>query len=152
MALSTPPLYATYTCTLTPALGHMQGHNSHVPERQNSSERFYATRRPWLPPGVEDAFRGCKQLEPRYIWSVPGLALLYSCYLCTCWIARRKCDLQSSTALSHNPTAACLSELQVHCCFKGTHMYLILSGHVLMFFLGVIKAKTSFKLKTETLR
>lgn len=47
---------------------------------------------------------------------------------------------------------ACLPELQVNCCVKGTHMYLVLSGHVLMFFLGVITAKTSFKLKTESLR
>lgn len=126
--------------------------NSHLPERQKSSKGLYAIKRPLLPSGVEDAFRGCQQLEPGYTWSVPGLGLLYSCYFCTCWIARRKCDLQSSTALSHSPTGAHLSELQVNCCFKGTHMYLVLSGHVLMFFLGVITARTSFKLMTETLR
>lgn len=31
---------------------------------RNSSKLFYAIRKPLLPPGVEDVFGGCKQLEP----------------------------------------------------------------------------------------
>lgn len=151
MAISTPPLYVTLLL-LWDTCRTCVWHNSHLPERHNSSKRLYAIKRPLLPSGVEDAFRGCQHLEPGYTWTVPGPGLLYSCYFCTCWIPRRKCDLQSSSALSHNPTGACLPKLQVNCCVKGTHMYLVLSGHVLMFFLGVITAKTSFKLKTESLR
>lgn len=37
---------------------------------------------PLLPPGAEDAFRGCQQREPGYTLSVPGLGLLSSCYFC----------------------------------------------------------------------
>lgn len=50
-------------------------------------------------------------------------------------------------------TEVCLYELQVNPSFKGTPMYLVLSGHRLTFFLGAVKAKTSFfEIKKETLR
>lgn len=160
MAVSTPLTYATYNCLPSrypyswPGTCRM---------RRCSSTRGRVVARDLLPPSggsslllpeVEDAFRGCQQLEPGYTRSIPGLGLLYSCYSCMlCWIASRRCGLQSGESLGPNPTEVWLSELQVNCCFKGAPMHLILSGHLLTFFLGAVKAKTSFfKIKPETRR
>lgn len=46
--------------------------------------------------------------------------------------------------LGQKSTEVCLAELQVNWCFKGTSMYLILSGQHLTFFLEAVKPKTFF--------
>lgn len=89
-----------------------------------------------LLPRAEDAYSSCQQLKPRYIQPMPGLSLLHSCDLCV----SRRCWLQGGTSIRH--PSGNMTELQVNCCFKGTPMYLILSGHIPMFFLGATKAKT----------
>lgn len=99
-----------------------------------------------LLPGADDAYRSCQQLKPGYIQPMPGLSLLHSCDLCVLrHIASKRCCLQGGTSVWH--PSENMTELQVNCCFKGTPMYLILSGHIPMFFLGATKAKTFLHLK-----